>query len=316
LKFLLIILLLLCLRATCLSQEDSVTNSNEISITIDNDIFFFIDRYYSAGHEITYRTLLSKEQFLARWFDRGNQSSKWIASFGIGNKIFTPKKVRFVNPVNMDRPYAGYVYGSISLTHLKGQSSISSLSLETGLVGEKTGLGQLQTWWHEKTGFQEPRGWDSQIANEIIFNMQYKFQRGINITREVDLVSTSVLTAGTGSNKVSQDFALRLFRFKPLTRSVFSNSLLGNDASSTKELFIFLGGGVDYVFYNIFLEGSLFDKPSPFTVESTPWVIRGNIGIMYTRNRGSFSVCFNNVGREMLNGLRHNYMRFNFSHRF
>lgn len=308
--------MLLCLRATCLSQEDSVTYSSEISITIDNDIFFFIDRYYSAGHEITYRRLLSKEQFLARWFDRGNQSSKWIASFGMGNKIFTPEKVKFANPVNMDRPYAGFFYGSISLSHLKGQSSVSSISLETGLVGEKTGLGQLQTWWHERTGFQEPRGWDSQIANEVIFNMQYKFQRGINITKKVDLVSTSLLSAGTGSNKLSQDFTLRLFRFNPLTRSVFSNSLLGNDDSTRQELFIFLGGGFDYIISNIFLEGSLFDKPSPFTVEATPWVFRGNIGLMYARNRGSFSVYLNNVGKEMLNGLRHNYVRFNFSHRF
>jgi len=316
LRFVLIISLLLCLRTTCLSQVDSVANSNEISITIDNDIFFFIDRYYSAGHEISYRRLLSKEQFLARWFDQGDQSSKWIASFGVGNKIFTPKKVRFVNPVNMDRPYAGFFYGGISLAHLKGQSSISNISFETGLVGEKTGLGQLQAWWHETTGFQEPRGWDSQIANEIIFNMQYQLQKGIKVARHLDLVSTSKLSAGTGSNKISQDFALRVFRFNPLTRSVFSKSLLGNKDISNPEFFIFLGGGIDYVMSNIFLEGSLFDNPSPFTVEATTGILRGNFGLMYARNRGSFSLLFNNIGKEMVDGSRHNYMSFIFSHRF
>lgn len=301
--------------ASC-AQEDSLSYSNEISLTIDNDIFFFIDRYYSAGHEITYRRLLRKEQFLARWFDGGNQSSKWIASFGIGNKIFTPKKVRFVNPINMDRPYAGFVYGSISLSHLKGQSSISSLSLETGLVGEMTGLGQLQAWWHERTGFQEPRGWDSQIANEVIFNMQYQLQKGIKIARQLDLVSTSKLSAGTGSNKISQDFTLRVFKFNPLTRSVFSKSFLVNDDMSNEEFFIFFGGGFDYVLSNIFLEGSLFDNPSPFTVEATTGILRGNVGLMYACNRGSFSLLLNNVGKEMLNGSRHNYMSFVFSHKF
>ncbi len=216
----------------------------------------------------------------------------------------------------MDRPYAGFVYGSISLTHLKGQSSVSSISFETGLVGEKTGLGQLQTWWHDKTGFQEPRGWDSQIVNEVIANVQYQFLRGINIAKEVDMVSTSKLSAGTGSNKISQDFTLRLFRFNSLTQSVFSNSLLGNNDSYNKELFIFLGCGIDYIFSNIFLEGSLFDNPSPFTVEATPWILRGQMGFMFTKNDGSFSLFINNVGKEMLQGSRHNYMRFIFSHRF
>ncbi len=300
------------------AQTDSISVRSEISFTIDNDILFFLDRYYTAGHEFSYRRLLTSDHRLAQWLDHKKQPSKVIVSYQLGNKIFTPKKVRFVNTINMDRPYAGYMYGDFSIQRLKGLATVSNFTTEVGLIGEMTGLGQLQAWWHERTGFQEPRGWDSQIANEVVINVSYQYQKSIPLGKEIDLVSSSEIVAGTGSNKLSQDISFRLIDFSPLTQSVFSNSLLGFEGSAiSEEVFIFFGCGVDYIISNIFLEGSLFtDNPSPFTVEATPWVMRRNFGIMYARNHGAFSINFINIGKEMIGGLRHNYMSFAFSVRF
>lgn len=304
--------------AESFAQQDSISYKAEIALTVDNDIFFFTDRYYTAGHEVTYRKLLHVDQPLYRWLNITGGLSKVIVSYKFGNKIFTPKKVRFVNPINMDRPYAGYSYGGISVARLKGNSTISNFGFEFGLVGEKTGLGRLQTWWHEKTGFQEPRGWDSQITNEWVYNFNYQITKGIKLFDDLDLVSNSGIFVGTGSNRISQDFTLRMIDFNPLTQSLFSNSLLGFQGNPTKEeVFIFLGWGVDYVISNIFLEGSLHkNNPSPFTVKANEWVLRRNVGIMYSRDRGSFSLTFNNVSKEVLKGLKHNYMSFATSLRF
>lgn len=291
---------------------------NEISLTVDNDIFFFTDRYYTAGHELSYRKLLSNESNLVKWFNRRNFSSKVISSFEFGNKIFTPGKTKFVNTINMDRPYAGYTYLDYSISRLRKLSVVSSLEFEVGLVGKATGLGQVQQWWHRQVGYDVPRGWDSQIANELIFNMSYQFQKSIKISEDFDLVSNTGLYAGTGSNKLSQDVTIRLIDFNPLTQSIFSNSLLGYEGDGNKpEVFLFFGCGVDYVVFNIFLEGSLFNNnPSPFAVDANPWLFRRNFGIMYAKKRGSFAFSIINMGKEAEKNTRHSYVSLRFSQRF
>jgi lipid A 3-O-deacylase len=291
---------------------------NEISFTIDNDIFFFTDWYYTAGHELSCRKLLSSETNLVKWFNRKNVSSKVISSFTIGNKIFTPRKTKFVNTINMDRPYAGYTYLDYSISRLRKLSIVSKLEFEVGLVGKATGLGKVQQWWHKQVGYEAPRGWDSQIANELLININYQFQKSIKISKDFDLVSNTGLYAGTGSNKISQDFTMRLIDFNPLAQSIFSNSLLGYSGDMIKpEVFLFFGCGVDYVVSNIFLEGSLFNNnPSPFTVDANPWLFRKNFGIMYAKKRGSFALSLINIGKEAEKNTRHNYVSLRFSQRF
>jgi lipid A 3-O-deacylase len=292
--------------------------TNEISLTIDNDIFFLTDRYYTAGHELSYRKLLNSETNLVKRFNRKSVSSKVISSFRFGNKIFTPRKTKFVNTINMDRPYAGYTYLGYSISRLKKLSIVSSLEFEVGLVGKATGLGQVQQWWHKQVGYEVPRGWDSQIANELIINMNYQFQKSIKLSEDFDLVSNTGLYIGTGSNKISQDVTLRLIDFNPLTQSIFSNSLLGYEGDMNKpEVFLFFGFGVDYVVSNIFLEGSLFNNnPSPFTVDANSLLIRRNFGIMYAKKRGSFAFSVISLGKEMEKGIKHSFVSLKFSQRF
>jgi lipid A 3-O-deacylase len=218
----------------------------------------------------------------------------------------------------MDRPYAGYTYLGYSISRLKKLSIVSSLEFEVGLVGKATGLGQVQQWWHKQVGYEVPRGWDSQIANELIINMNYQFQKSIKLSEDFDLVSNTGLYIGTGSNKVSQDVTIRLIDFNPLTQSIFSNSLLGYEGDMSKpEVFLFFGCGIDYVVSNIFLEGSFFNNnPSPFTVDANSLLIRRNFGIMYAKKRGSFAFSVISLGKEMEKGTKHSFVSLTFSQRF
>lgn len=300
------------------AQEESRDYSNEFTITIDNDAFLFSDWYYTAGHEFSYSKLLSNERPLTQWMTRTKEPSKAIVTFKIGNKIFTPKRTQFANPINMDRPYVGFEYGSFSITRIKGKSLVSSLEVELGLLGEVTGLGELQQWWHNRVGFEVPSGWETQIANEVVLNMNYHFQKNFKMSKEIDLVSTSALFVGTRTNKISQDLTVRLFNFNPIGESVFSgNRIVMKGNPKSEEIFIFGGIGVDYIISNILLEGSLFkNNQSLFTVEATPWVMRSNVGIMYARNRGSFALSVTNLTKEVANGSSHGYGSLAFSLRF
>ncbi len=68
--YLSIFLLLIGSVYTTFSQVDSVNSySSELSLTIDNDILFFNDWYYSAGHELVYRRLVQPERIIHQYFN-------------------------------------------------------------------------------------------------------------------------------------------------------------------------------------------------------------------------------------------------------
>lgn len=294
-----------------LSQENGgKRTTHEVALAIDNDIFFGHDRYYTAGHLLNYRRLLKPR----RAADELSRASKTILGFQLGNKIFTPKRTQFVNPINMDRPYAGFDFICASILHSKYKGSLSHVGIELGLVGKVTGVGKMQQWWHKKTGFSEPSGWDSQIANEFVVNTKYQFQKNFSIIKSVDIVSTSGFYLGTGSNKISQNLTLRFLDFNSIDQSTFSNTRLSHNYGTVKkEFFLFLGGGVDYVMSNIFLEGSLFNDRSPFTVHAAPWVARSNAGLMFAKDKASCSISVNTTSKEMQQGSWHKYVSLSFS---
>lgn len=311
--------LLLLFPHVVLAQGDSLQNfRNELVLTIDNDIFLFDDYYYTAGQDIVYRRWVRPERALHKKFNKPGQTpSNVLVTYRYGNKIFTPKEIKYRTPRNMDRPYAGWNYGNFSVTRLKGKSTVSQMEAEVGLIGRISGMGQIQQWWHNETGFPTPRGWDYQIADEVVLNLNYQIYKSIRLAKGIDIVSQSGVYAGTGLNKLSQDVTLRLINGRTITESIFTNSRLGLENQPEEEVFIFVGYGLDYVISNIFLEGSLFSgNPSPFTVKAEPWLVRSEIGIMYARNRGSFIFSVNSTSREMAGGEKHGYARFAFARRF
>ena len=302
-------------------QSRSGAMSRELKITSENDIYLYTDYYYTAGQKIEFKRLLSSDSRLFRLMSGAHSdSSRVIIDYQIGAKIFTPHEIEYSDTKKMDRPYAGWSYAGINLTRFNTASKGMVMGFELGVVGEASGMGQLQKWIHRQTNYLMPSGWDSQIKNEIVINLNLQMLRGIKLTQSFDLVSCTGATAGTGLNRISQDFTFRFLKFNAISNSVFSNSSLSWESHGrkpSKEIFLFAGVGVDYTFSNLFIEGSIFNtNKSPFTVSAEPWLLRTNGGIMYSLSRTSFAITVYHVSKEVSKGTSHTYGGLSLGYRF
>src|SRR5258708_26456030 len=157
-----------------------------------------------------------------------------------------------------------------------------------GLVGPVSGMENIQRWIHRLTHYTLPKGWGYQIQNELVANLYYARFQNWRLLEDFDLVSQSSVQAGTGSNKLTQDFTFRLIQFNDINNSVFANSRLSWDTRKqgvqrSFEFFFFGGVGISYVLSNIFIEGSLFhDNKSPFTSSIHPCLHQRKFGLMYS----------------------------------
>ena len=85
--------------------------------------------------------------------------------YGLGQSIFTPEDTSSRALIPKDRPYAGWLYVSLSLVADTGRR-LDSLELDLGIVGPAA-LGQdVQNNFHDLIGVGRSNGWGRQLDNE------------------------------------------------------------------------------------------------------------------------------------------------------
>ena len=297
------------------TNADSKVYTRELGLTVDNDYPYETDQYYTAGHDLYYRFGLHPKNRLF-----GSQdSAKSIFSFHYGNKIFNPKNLDTDDIRLMDRPYCGWNFVGAELRNFKRKNSSNFFGLQVGLVGPASGMEQLQLGVHQAIHLYTAQGWDTQISNEVVVNTHFNHMHGFQLAKQTEIVSSTGVSAGTGTNKISQELTLRFLRFNPLHQSTFLNANLSSEkpGGSKPEFFFFASIGGDYVLSNIFIQGSLFNNnPSQFTTAINPWFFTEKFGAQYANRQISVDLTLVHLSKETPLVSTHNYARISVAYRF
>lgn len=161
-------------------QGRSVSSGGTYSFTIENDIFGDDDKDYTNGVRIDYITPRNDLNAFGRWaHDQLNptiQADDWYMIYALGQSMFTPTDISDPNPGRLERPYAGFLYGSVGVVADTGRR-LHTFALDVGVVGPLSGAEQTQKFVHDIGDFTKPVGWDQQLENEPAFRLIYE-QKG------------------------------------------------------------------------------------------------------------------------------------------
>jgi hypothetical protein len=295
--------------------------SRQLNFGTDNDFLLITDRYYTFGMDIEFNSLVDPVARLYKRIAGDSDSSKIVWNFHYGNKVFTPSNISTRQTSNMDRPYAGWNFLYAGITIYNKPRAGHDFGIETGLVGEVSGMGRFQQWWHRLIHIYPVNGWESQIANEAVVNLKYSYLANIPIAKRIDLVSITKATAGTGANNLGEEIILRFLKFNPINNSAFTQARVSWSKKTTsrlhREAFFFLGLGGEYVVSNIFIEGSLFkSNRSEYTLEAKNLVLTRRAGFTYSTDILNYSLTWYHVGKEISNTRNSNYLSMAMAVRF
>lgn len=147
-----------------------------LSLTSENDIFGGTDRNYSNGlrlervrpaNEITPALCWVANRIPFLDLNR----TELRQGFALSHAIFTPEDITVQTPDPKDRPYAAWAYGSatvVATTKLNPDEMIQDvLLLNLGIVGPSAGGEFVQDNWHNIIEVARPKGWDSQLKDEV-----------------------------------------------------------------------------------------------------------------------------------------------------
>jgi len=98
-------------------------------------------------------------------------------AYRFGQQMYTPNEIGVEKLIEDDRPYAGLLYGGVSLfenIQHDGWRQADSLHLDVGVVGPASGADEFQRGFHDLIASEKPEGWDNQLENEPIVNLAYE----------------------------------------------------------------------------------------------------------------------------------------------
>lgn len=263
-----------------------------LSLTFENDLFGDTDQQYTNGIRVGWMSsdlkLLSAAKGVPLWLRtlverltafeahlEDGAARQFNVGFGIGQLMFTPEDTQSRNLVVNDRPYAGWLYGSLTFVS-KSRNVADTLELQGGVVGPASLAEQAQKFVHDVRDLAEPKGWDNQLDNEPGFLMYYerkwRLLRGKWFrTLDYDVISHAGLALGNVADYVAVGGEARVGWHVPRD---FGTSLIrpGGDADSPTMIdssdarsrplgvYAFAAAGGRLVGRDIFLDGNSFRK--------------------------------------------------------
>ena len=160
------------------AEEPAPISKGTFSFYFENDLFAGTDRYYTSGVKLGW-TSTNLEKFgdtpyaspLLPLLDRlpfvNDPGYQKNLAFSFGQNIYTPDDTEAFEPVEGDRPYAGWLYVGVGLIW-KDVNVRNSLVLNIGIVGGSWTLAeQAQSGVHAVRGLEIPNGWNNQLHNEL-----------------------------------------------------------------------------------------------------------------------------------------------------
>lgn len=140
------------------------------SFVIENDLFYDIDRHYTSGVRLLW--VPDPEAATPEWAIKLARLAPWFPEKGLvrhgyalGQSMFTPENITISDPPLQDRPYAGWLYGTIGLGLETGRQ-LDQFALSIGMVGPASLAEQSQKIVHRTIDSDKPEGWNTQLRNE------------------------------------------------------------------------------------------------------------------------------------------------------
>jgi hypothetical protein len=197
---------LLVLPLRLAAAEDG---GHRLTIVEENDSMpFHSDKHYTQGLRLSYLAPpVGAESFWAApfdifpWMQAAPERRSRRYAILVGQSLFTPKDTDLSPPDPDDRPYAGWLYGGVSLLQETDRFILDHVELQVGMAGPAALGKATQNEYHQLIGATEAKGWSKQIQNElgVVVEIERKWRLGLagaNDRSFVDIVPEAGAVAG------------------------------------------------------------------------------------------------------------------------
>ena len=278
------------------------TDRGMVSAVIENDLFGGTDRNYTNGLRLEW---VRRADSFNPWLQRAARTQPFVDldgialrdGFAVSHTLYTPRDITIAAAQPDDHPYASHLSLQWFATAAQ-ETAENTVVIDLGVIGPIAGGSFVQERWHQLIDGQEPRGWDSQLHNELVFAIS-----GQRVRRyagpafgplETDLLTHAGLTLGTLRTSVSAGATVRVgfdlaqsFAPPRLRPSIGSSSLY--QAGGGVAGYLFAGVGGYGVARDVFLDGNTFRDSASVSKNPAVGDLQAGVELHAGRYRAAFT---------------------------
>ncbi|WP_130537606.1 lipid A deacylase LpxR family protein [Thiomicrorhabdus indica] len=285
-------LLLIALSQPAFSGNTESTG--RLSFVLENDFFVGNDRNYTNGLKFIW--IPNEATKTPEWATKAANAIPWFPKDGtikhgyaFGQSIFTPDDITLKNPPKESHPYAGWLYATMGIASEKN-NQLDLMTFTLGVVGPAAMAEDSQKFIHTLINSDDPKGWDTQLKNELGFILTHKhIWRGVKSFSvnqyELDISPYTGASIGNIHTNASLGATLRFGKNlpqdfgPPRVQPSMPSGTDFNPSSQQTNWYAFLGFEGQAVARNIFLDGNTFRNSR--NVDKKPLVADIQFGVVF-----------------------------------
>ena len=274
-------------------------SQQQVSLDVDNDLYFDRDFYYSSGIFLSYSSYKIKEE------------KTFINHFKLGQLIYTPSSRYETDPNKYDYPYSGYLFlEGLKQKQLSDYSSFS-YGVNFGITGNASLAKGMQNLYHDLVLNLPNLEWKSQMPQELQINLVANYFKGFKVEDNINITTEVYSKLGTYQQMAGVNIGLLIGELSWFSLS--DNIIYKSD----NNLSFYIGTSQEYYFHDYKLEGSLFNENAELIMSSNKYRNTIEVGLQKRFNRLQVLTTFNSMSKdtEMQRTIRHPFLKISLSYR-
>jgi len=261
------LLLLMQIKGTdrLYAQQDTPTHT--FRIYEDNDFINFrgkgTDEAYTNGTRLDFFYTKKKPSrfFIDRAMPKAGDSSINTYGWGVMQIMITPRDISKTDFQPNDYPYSGALFITHTLYSYDPKKNFDfQTELVAGVMGPAAFAGPFQTFIHRLIHYQKPMGWNNQLKNDLLLNLNFTAEKQLaHYGNWIEVIGGGQVFFGTMINGVAAYPMVRIGKMDPY----FNGYMRYADHTARKskrkmQAYLVIKPEAQLIFYNALLEGGLF----------------------------------------------------------
>jgi hypothetical protein len=295
-----------CVTASNLAQAEA----DWFSYTMDNDSFIGNDNGYTNGMYVTWIDTPDNDKpevgFLARamkWSLPNNPSAREFDIKTIGQTMITPDDIEEDPPILPpdDLPYGGLLFYTDSFVTVNPRHA-DRIAVTIGVVGEYSFAEEAQEIVHEIINSEEPCCWDSQLDDEVVFQISRGriWRTWVSDGGSADLLLGADLELGTISSSAAATIVVRYGdqMGETYATTLLANSRTANPFAVQAGWYVYAGLRAGYLANHIFLDESRSYDDDFEEIDYDDSTLGYSVGLAYSWKDWSLTFALNDLNAD------------------
>ena len=247
-----------------------------IELSVENDLYFLTDQYYSSGIVISY----------------GKKKDTKVNHWRLGQEIYHPSNRYTVDLNKIDYPYSGWLYLQNEKEFFLNDNSSYSWGTEIGVTGDASLARTFQNFYHQSFLSLPKLTWTGAQPQRFHFGFFGQFNKGTSLSNNVHL--TSQLYSKLSSYRI-QAYA-RIGLLISSTHKLPFQKISFEKLKSSRGIYI--GTRQEYRPHDFALSGSLFNNTSKLTVTNLKFRNSIEFGFFFKKKNWMILTLYQSMSRD------------------